>query len=257
MVHVPRNSLLSRCRSGHWMGLVPNAIHFPSGAMGQAAVCTFSSGLLLRGWLGGRGRGLWQLGQARAENLRCWARSVRSAQFSGLALRHCHGGTCSAVASSACSPVRVPAPLFPRCGWCCLTCFALSRWPAPYPGHRTVSAPPENSMEEAQYIRGPADSARINLDEERELLYWTKLLGVSETKLRAAVAFAGIMASDVRAYLGLPSAQGAVASHGLDGPESCFSSPSVPPTSASRPPGADIRSLADFARFSHIFGRAR
>lgn len=38
MVHVPRNSLLSRCRSGHWMGLVPNAIHFPSGAMGRRSM---------------------------------------------------------------------------------------------------------------------------------------------------------------------------------------------------------------------------
>jgi hypothetical protein len=66
-------------------------------------------------------------------------------------------------------------------------------------------------MEEAQYIRGPADAARINLEDEHELVYWTKLLGVSETKLRVAVAFAGLMASDVRDYLGLPNVQGAVA----------------------------------------------
>lgn len=53
-------------------------------------------------------------------------------------------------------------------------------------------------------IRGPADAARIDLEEEHELRYWTQVLGVSETKLRAAVMFAGVMTGDVRAYLGLP-----------------------------------------------------
>lgn len=59
-------------------------------------------------------------------------------------------------------------------------------------------------MQDDLYIRGPADAARINLDEEHELRYWSRTLGVSETKLRAAVMFAGVMTLDVRAYLGLP-----------------------------------------------------
>lgn len=52
--------------------------------------------------------------------------------------------------------------------------------------------------------RGPADAARINVNEEHEVRYWTKALGVTEQKLRAAVEAAGVMAKDVRAHLGLP-----------------------------------------------------
>jgi hypothetical protein len=54
-------------------------------------------------------------------------------------------------------------------------------------------------------IRGPADGQRINVNEEHELRYWTKTLGVTEQKLRAAVASAGVMVKDVRAYLGIPA----------------------------------------------------
>ncbi|WP_219214098.1 DUF3606 domain-containing protein [Variovorax boronicumulans] len=59
-------------------------------------------------------------------------------------------------------------------------------------------------MADDKSLRGPADAARINVNEEHELRYWTKALGVTEQKLRAAVASAGVMARDVRAYLGLP-----------------------------------------------------
>ena len=59
-------------------------------------------------------------------------------------------------------------------------------------------------MADDKSIRGPADAARINVNEEHELRYWTKALGVTEQKLRAAVAAAGVMAKDVRAYVGLP-----------------------------------------------------
>ncbi len=52
--------------------------------------------------------------------------------------------------------------------------------------------------------RGPADAARINLNEEHELRYWTKSLNVPEAELRDAVAAVGVMAKDVRAHLGLP-----------------------------------------------------
>lgn len=59
-------------------------------------------------------------------------------------------------------------------------------------------------MADDKSIRGPADAARINVNEAHELRYWTKTLGVSEEKLRSAVASAGVMAKNVRAHLGLP-----------------------------------------------------
>lgn len=59
-------------------------------------------------------------------------------------------------------------------------------------------------MADNKSIRGPADAARINLNEEHELRYWTKTFDVSEAKLRAAVASAGVMVEDVRSYLGMP-----------------------------------------------------
>ena len=62
----------------------------------------------------------------------------------------------------------------------------------------------ESAMADDKSIRGPADAARINVNEEHELRYWTKTLGVSEAKLRSAIAAAGVMAKDVRTYLGQP-----------------------------------------------------
>ncbi|WP_426284968.1 DUF3606 domain-containing protein [Luteibacter sp. E-22] len=49
--------------------------------------------------------------------------------------------------------------------------------------------------------RGPADRTRININEEYELRYWTKELGVSEEQLRTSVKRVGPMADDVRADL--------------------------------------------------------
>ena len=59
-------------------------------------------------------------------------------------------------------------------------------------------------MADDKNIRGPADAARIDINQDHELRYWTKTLAVSETKLRSAVAYAGVMVTDVRTYLGLP-----------------------------------------------------
>ena len=39
--------------------------------------------------------------------------------------------------------------------------------------------------------KGPEDQARINVNEAHEVRYWTKTLGVTEAKLRSAVAAAG------------------------------------------------------------------
>jgi len=51
--------------------------------------------------------------------------------------------------------------------------------------------------------RGPQDRSRINVNEEWELRYWTKALGVTEDRLRKAVAKVGVSADAVRAELNL------------------------------------------------------
>lgn len=49
--------------------------------------------------------------------------------------------------------------------------------------------------------RGPADRARINVNESWELAYWCKELGVTPEKLKEAVKAVGVMAVNVRRYL--------------------------------------------------------
>lgn len=50
--------------------------------------------------------------------------------------------------------------------------------------------------------KGPEDRARINVNELHEVRYWTKILNVTEAKLRSAVAAAGTGVEAVRKYLG-------------------------------------------------------
>jgi len=50
--------------------------------------------------------------------------------------------------------------------------------------------------------RGPGDAQRINVHEDYEVEYWTRILGVSEDKLRETVKRVGIMTDDVRKALG-------------------------------------------------------
>ena len=50
--------------------------------------------------------------------------------------------------------------------------------------------------------RGPQDKAQINVNEAHELRYWTFVLGVTEARLRSAIAAAGTSAEAVRKYLG-------------------------------------------------------
>ena len=52
--------------------------------------------------------------------------------------------------------------------------------------------------------RGAQDRARINVNEDHEVRYWTKALGVTEEKLREAVAAVGVSADAVRQHLGTP-----------------------------------------------------
>lgn len=49
--------------------------------------------------------------------------------------------------------------------------------------------------------RGPADRARINVNEEWECRYWSVELGVTPEQLRAAVDAVGTSADKVREHL--------------------------------------------------------
>ncbi len=49
---------------------------------------------------------------------------------------------------------------------------------------------------------GAADRDRINVNEDYELQYWTKTLGISADELRAAVKAVGPTAAAVREHLG-------------------------------------------------------
>lgn len=49
--------------------------------------------------------------------------------------------------------------------------------------------------------RGPADRARINVNEPHELRYWTKELDCTEAELRDAVKAVGVSVEKVRARL--------------------------------------------------------
>ncbi|HEX2200382.1 MAG TPA: DUF3606 domain-containing protein [Burkholderiales bacterium] len=50
---------------------------------------------------------------------------------------------------------------------------------------------------------GKADDARINLDQDHEVAYWSNEFGVSRDELRSAVAKAGPMVKNVRDHLRL------------------------------------------------------
>ena len=48
---------------------------------------------------------------------------------------------------------------------------------------------------------GRSDDARINLDQDHELAYWSEKLGVSREQLREAVQAAGPMVKNVQKHL--------------------------------------------------------
>ena len=60
----------------------------------------------------------------------------------------------------------------------------------------------ETDMADDLSNRGPEDASRVNVNEPHELRYWTRTLGVSEAKLRSAVAAGGTATKDIRDYLG-------------------------------------------------------
>jgi len=48
---------------------------------------------------------------------------------------------------------------------------------------------------------GSPDTRQINIDQEREVRYWTKVLGIKPERLREAVKAAGTSVVAVRKYL--------------------------------------------------------
>jgi hypothetical protein len=49
--------------------------------------------------------------------------------------------------------------------------------------------------------RGPRDRSRVNVNESWEVAYWCKEMRCTEADLRVAVKAAGVMVTDVRAWL--------------------------------------------------------
>jgi hypothetical protein len=57
-------------------------------------------------------------------------------------------------------------------------------------------------MSDDKTQRGPADAERINVHEDYEVEYWTRVLNVSEERLRETVQRVGVMAIDLRKAIG-------------------------------------------------------
>lgn len=57
-------------------------------------------------------------------------------------------------------------------------------------------------MSDDKTNRGPADRSRINVHEDYEVRYWCGQLGCTAAQLHVAVRAVGVMATDVRRYLG-------------------------------------------------------
>ncbi|MGZ4926420.1 MAG: DUF3606 domain-containing protein [Halobacteriota archaeon] len=57
-------------------------------------------------------------------------------------------------------------------------------------------------MSDDKAKKGPEDRSRIDVNEDYELRYWTKELGVSPDELKSAVQKVGPSAKAVREHLG-------------------------------------------------------
>ncbi len=56
-------------------------------------------------------------------------------------------------------------------------------------------------MSDDKNDRGPQDRARIDVNEDYEVQYWTEALGCTPDELRAAVRAVGVSAEAVREHL--------------------------------------------------------
>jgi hypothetical protein len=59
-------------------------------------------------------------------------------------------------------------------------------------------------MSDDKSQKAPQDAARINVEEDYEVRYWTQELGISEERLRRLVKDHGVSAEAVRAAVGKP-----------------------------------------------------
>ncbi len=57
-------------------------------------------------------------------------------------------------------------------------------------------------MSDDKTNRGPGDRSRINVEEDYEVAYWTKELGVTEERLRQLVKDHGVSAEAIRSAIG-------------------------------------------------------
>jgi hypothetical protein len=84
--------------------------------------------------------------------------------------------------------------------YCAVHPFVLRRYLFPAP----IRSEPweEEVMSDDLSNRGPADRARVNVNESWERAYWCKQFGCTEQQLRDAVTAVGVMADAVRRHLG-------------------------------------------------------
>jgi hypothetical protein len=57
-------------------------------------------------------------------------------------------------------------------------------------------------MSDDLFMRRPADPTQVNVYEEWELMYWSRLLGTTEEQLREVVKAVGAKTEAVRTHLG-------------------------------------------------------
>ena len=68
--------------------------------------------------------------------------------------------------------------------------------------HRVNDYMPDNKT-----TKGPRDAARINVEEDYEMQYWTETLRVTPEELRKAVQEVGPMVENVKKYLNKASSK--------------------------------------------------
>ncbi len=58
-------------------------------------------------------------------------------------------------------------------------------------------------MPDNLHIRQPLDAQRINMNQAHEVAYWTRVLGVSEARLRSVINKVGDSVAAVKKHLGI------------------------------------------------------
>lgn len=58
-------------------------------------------------------------------------------------------------------------------------------------------------MPDNLHIRRPLDAQRINMNQVHEVAYWTRALGISESRLQSIINKVGDSVATVKKYLGI------------------------------------------------------